>query len=210
MKHQSAPSALETLDCMGDTPKPETDRNTWSSDVTRVARRASEYDSSFEQDLRQSRVYTRISRNIERSDPDMLSLPSSTRRSIGYSFLSGMSLADVSDISLISLPIPIQSLSNRQRYQGPIVTSLPSKYSSNGSDHVTRSSGKILLLGKPLMPSCIPDLLLYRHFKCRQVHDIEASAAGTRYQADPCRDRGSPPRYFDWVDKYLPARFAPV
>ncbi|KAL8975222.1 MAG: hypothetical protein Q9197_000525 [Variospora fuerteventurae] len=147
LKHQSAPSALETLDCMGDTPKPETDRNTWSSDVTRVARRASEYDSSFEQDLRQSRVYTRISRNIERSDPDMLSLPSSTRRSIGYSFLSGMSLADVSDISLISLPIPIQSLSNRQRYQGPIVTSLPSKYFLNGSDHVTRSTGKILLLG---------------------------------------------------------------
>lgn len=145
LKHRSAPSALETVECTdGDTTNPKASRATWCSDLTLVAG-----DSSFENHLRQSRVYTRAFRNMERrSDPDVLSLPSSTRRSMGYSFLSGLSLADISDISLISLPIPIQSLSNRQRYQGPVAPNLPSRYLLHGSDHVARSSGKILLLGK--------------------------------------------------------------
>lgn len=152
LKHRSAPSALETGDHTdGDDTDSVSGRDTWCSDTTLVAKRAAERDSSFERDLHQSRVYTRISRNMERrSDPDAFSLPSSRSRSMGYSFLSGLSLADVSDVSLISLRIPIQSLSNSQRYQGSVATHLPSRYCLQSSDHVAPSGGKILLLGELL------------------------------------------------------------
>lgn len=150
LKHQSAPSALESNNRTdAGLSTSEADRDTWCSDTTIITGRAAEHASSFENDLRQSRVYTRISRSIgRRSDPDLLSLPSSTARSMGSSFLSGLSLADVSNISLISLPIPIQSLSNCQRYGEPINTTPLSRYFPDSSHHGPRSSGKILLLGK--------------------------------------------------------------
>ncbi|KAL8935299.1 MAG: hypothetical protein Q9216_005498 [Gyalolechia sp. 2 TL-2023] len=151
LKHQSAPPALESASCGDDdtsTLKPS--RNSCGHDdlATAVERRP-DYAFSFEQDLRQSRVYTRVSRTIaRRSDPDSLSLPSSASCSMGSSFLSGLSLADVSNISLVSLPIAPCSLSNGQRYRESSTKDLfPTSYIPHKLHPIPRSSGKILLLG---------------------------------------------------------------
>ena len=65
---------------------------------------------TFEEDLKTSRVYKRVALNESR-----FSRISSTN-SIGYSFLSGLSLSDVSDISAIPLPISPMDLWNHHRY----------------------------------------------------------------------------------------------
>ena len=65
----------------------------------------------FEDDLQTSRVYQRIA-----SKRSMSSLPSSAVRSLGWSFLSGVSLAEISNISVISLPISMKDLWNPQHY----------------------------------------------------------------------------------------------
>ena len=149
LKHRSAPSALESIECTDDdvsTIRP--DRDTCYSESTTLVNPSPEYSFSFEQDLRRSRVYTRVSRRIgRRSDPDPMSLPSSAGCSIGSSFLSGLSLADVSNISLISLPIPPCSLSNGQRYIKSLVTDPLSDYLPHMFHPAPRSSGKILLFG---------------------------------------------------------------
>lgn len=150
LKHQSAPSALESnIDTSDDASTLRPNRESWPSDTTSAVEASPEYGFSFEQDLRRSRVYTRVSSTIgRRSDPDPLSLPSSTGCSIGSSFLSGLSLADVSNISLISLPITAQSLSNGQRYRESLSTDLSPTYLPYGLFPVSRSNGKILLLGR--------------------------------------------------------------
>ncbi|KAL8834226.1 MAG: hypothetical protein Q9170_003857 [Blastenia crenularia] len=149
LKHQSAPSALESAASTDDdasTLKPN--RDSRHSDMTVAVERSPEYGFSFEQDLRRSRVYTRVSRTIgRRSDPDPPSLPSSAGCSMGSSFLSGLSLADVSNISLISLPISARSLSNGQRYLVPVVSDFAPSYLPHEFLPVPRSTGKILLLG---------------------------------------------------------------
>lgn len=66
---------------------------------------------TFEQDLRQSRVYKRIRRRNS-----LQSLSSSTAPSFGWSCLSEMSLANVSNISVISLPIAVNELTNGEHY----------------------------------------------------------------------------------------------
>ena len=66
----------------------------------------------FEEDLQTSRVYQRIAPRHSLS-----SLPSSAVRSLGWSFLSGVSLADISNISVVSLPISLKDLSNPQHYR---------------------------------------------------------------------------------------------
>ncbi|KAL8709060.1 MAG: hypothetical protein Q9225_007504 [Loekoesia sp. 1 TL-2023] len=149
LKHQSAPSALESnVYTSDDASTLRPNRESWRSDTTTAVKGSPEHGFSFEQDLRRSRVYSRVSRTTgRRSDPDPLSLPSSTGCSIGSSSLSGLSLADVSNISLISLPITAQSLSNGQRYREPLATDLSPKYLSHGLFSVSRSSGKIFLLG---------------------------------------------------------------
>ena len=64
---------------------------------------------AFEEDLRTSRAYKRVALNESR-------FSKSSATSIGYSFLSGLSLSDVSDISAISLPILPMNLWNHHRY----------------------------------------------------------------------------------------------
>ncbi|MCJ1438151.1 hypothetical protein MMC27_007538 [Xylographa pallens] len=67
---------------------------------------------AFEHDLQASRVYARAAlRNSS------LSLPSSAVRSVGWSVLSGMSLAEISNISVFSLPIAREELYNSQDYE---------------------------------------------------------------------------------------------
>ena len=65
----------------------------------------------LEEDLQTSKVYQRVS--FKHTN---LSLPSSTARSLGWSFLSGVSLAEISNISVVSLPISVGNLWNPQHY----------------------------------------------------------------------------------------------
>ena len=69
------------------------------------------YGFAFDQDLNESRVYSRA---LHRHSN--LSLPSTTINSMGWSFFSGISLAEVSNISVISLPISVNELWNHQHY----------------------------------------------------------------------------------------------
>ena len=78
---------------------------------------------AFEQDLRQSKVYRRVWRRNS-----TVSLSSSAAPSFGWSCLSEMSLANVSNISVISLPIAANELSNGEHYRG-----LPRKVHNSNS-----------------------------------------------------------------------------
>ncbi|KAL9584724.1 MAG: hypothetical protein Q9212_001937 [Teloschistes hypoglaucus] len=60
---------------------------------------------AFDEDLQTTRVYSRLT--YQRSG---LSLPSSTGRSRGWSFLSDVSLSEVTNISIISLPLSLTDL----------------------------------------------------------------------------------------------------
>ena len=71
---------------------------------------------TFERDLRQSKVYKRAWRRNS-----LASLSSSAAPSFGWSCLSGTSLANVSNISVISLPIAANELSNGKYYREPSV-----------------------------------------------------------------------------------------
>ena len=73
---------------------------------------------TFEHDLRQSKVYTRAARR-----KSLESLQSSAAPSFGWSCLSDMSLAQVSDISVISLPLAASELANAIHY--PCTSTIP-------------------------------------------------------------------------------------
>lgn len=119
VKHQSAPSAIESTI----TP-PEDDastirstRTTRAGDFMAALGRNSRYGFAFDPDLRSSPVYSRLIRSINRrrSDSDQISLPSSAGFSMGSSFLSGVSLTKISNISLLSFPIPLAPVNSRLR-----------------------------------------------------------------------------------------------
>lgn len=67
---------------------------------------------AFDRDLQSTRVYGRIAQR-----ESSLSLPSSTGRSRGWSFLSEVTLSDVSNISVISLPIAVAEFYYGDRHQ---------------------------------------------------------------------------------------------
>lgn len=71
---------------------------------------------TFERDLRQSKVYKRAWRRNS-----LASLSSSAAPSFGWSCLSETSLANVSNISVISLPIAANELSNGKYYREPSI-----------------------------------------------------------------------------------------
>lgn len=66
---------------------------------------------TFDKDLNNSRPYTRALKR-----PPIWSATSSTIETMGWSCLSGLSLADISQISVINLPISSRELWNGQRY----------------------------------------------------------------------------------------------
>lgn len=68
------------------------------------------YGFTFDEVLQASRVYARAAPRQSR-----LSLPSTTQ-SIGWSFFSGISLAKVSNISVVSLPVTVQEICNGHFY----------------------------------------------------------------------------------------------
>ena len=75
----------------------------------------SQFSFTFDQDLRNSRPYARtMKRN------SVISTASSTIHTMGWSCLSGVSLADVSEISVIALPISPQELWNSHHYLSKI------------------------------------------------------------------------------------------
>jgi cell division control protein 24 len=77
--------------------------------------RRSFFDLPFEKDLSASRVYRRIKR-----DTMDFSMRSSVARSNGWSIFSGMSLSDISEISVLALPIIPSDVTNPQHYfEGP-------------------------------------------------------------------------------------------
>ena len=69
------------------------------------------FSYSFDDDLRRSRVYARTAKRLSSA-----SLSSSANWSIGWSFLSNASLSEISNISVIRLPITPQDLWNSKHY----------------------------------------------------------------------------------------------
>ena len=70
------------------------------------------FELPFEKDLKTSRVYRRIKR-----DTMDFSMRSSVARSHGWSIFSGMSLSNISDISVLALPIYPADITNPQCYR---------------------------------------------------------------------------------------------
>jgi len=68
------------------------------------------YGYTFDEDLQTSWVYARAANRQSNLSP-----PSETR-SIGWSFFSGISLANISNISVVSLPIAVQEICNGHSY----------------------------------------------------------------------------------------------
>ena len=82
-----------------------------AQDLPESSKRRSLFDLPFEKDLKASRVYRRIKR-----DTMDFSMRSSVARSLGWSIFSGMSLSDISEISVLALPIHLSDISNPQHY----------------------------------------------------------------------------------------------
>ena len=86
-----------------------------------VAKQEEESSCEFEEDLRSSRVYGRMAVKDKRASV------ASSNFSKGWSFLSTASLSDVSNISVLSLPISAKGLWNTHRYShGGQITSIDS------------------------------------------------------------------------------------
>ncbi|KAG8526033.1 uncharacterized protein KY384_000795 [Bacidia gigantensis] len=116
----------------------------------------------FEHDLQNSRVYTRTMRRKSRD-----SLVSSAAISLGWSCLSEISLAGVSQISVISLPVTASELANGQHYHthGSKPSSIP----------VTKTSQDL----RPIQISLIGALIsgkttVFRQL--RQIHGVEMAS----------------------------------
>lgn len=150
LRHRSAPSALEFMAPSYEDPLfNDPNRTSYASNATTTVEERTPRTSTFEQDLRTSRVYSRASSPARRrSIQGLLPLPStSARDSIQSSTLSSLSLADVSDLSLLSLPVSASSLSNCQRYTRQAPANPVQKESLSRSSARSRPTAKVLLLG---------------------------------------------------------------
>ncbi|KAI5803148.1 Rho GTPase activation protein [Geopyxis carbonaria] len=94
-----------------------------------------QYGFAFEEDLRNSRPYRNPA--FSRSGASLLS---TEIRTTGWSILSGLSLSDVSNISILALPIYANEISNSGRYQFGIVSSSALSYVSVSSSATARST----------------------------------------------------------------------
>lgn len=110
---------------------------------------------TFDHALENSRVYMR---NTLRRLNSSSSLPFSTGQSLTWSFLSGVSLTDVTNVSVLSLPLSVKDLWNSNYYQ-PVVGDIGSKIHGNDKhmkiyEHpMNRQNGatvSIVLLGDQL------------------------------------------------------------
>lgn len=78
---------------------------------SKVSSQVEAFGFTFDHDLKCSRVYARA---VWRSSA--FSVSSSAGRSVGWSIFSGLSLADISDLSVISLPLSAADIWNGERY----------------------------------------------------------------------------------------------
>ena len=78
------------------------------------ALKGSSFNFTFDQDLNNSRVYSRASKR-----GSIWSTASSAVHTTSWSCLSGLSLADVSELSVVGLPISAHELSNGHRFELP-------------------------------------------------------------------------------------------
>ena len=113
-----------------------------------IGRQVARFDPTLESELYESRVY---SRNTHRHS--ISSLCSTENSATGLSFLSGISLAQVSNLSVISLPILCHELWNSQQYQTPqnsgrgasLIAESPSSHKSSGDyDYSVKGSRESL------------------------------------------------------------------
>ena len=103
-------------------------------DVKQSSVSTSQFDFLVESALRESRAYARLTHRHSVS-----SIPSDSGSLTGLSFLSGISLAQVSDISVISLPIFHHEILNPQNY-------------SAMTEHSSRSVGATSMLDPESRP----------------------------------------------------------
>ena len=75
--------------------------------------RENQFGFVFEEELNESWVYQRAARKMDGSS----SLISSAGRTASWSILTGLSLSDISNIAVLSLPIYAEEISNREMYQ---------------------------------------------------------------------------------------------
>lgn len=132
---------------------------------------------TFERDLRQSRAYARVMWR-----DSLMSLQSSTAPSFGWSCLSGLSLANVSNISVISLPIVATELTNAQHYTSPPNREQALNRSSNGFSARAFDIGKRQAFG-PLRPTAVrgPHFELrsaIRHYRSQEIPIQGSSLSG--------------------------------
>ncbi|KAL9577689.1 MAG: hypothetical protein Q9203_007365 [Teloschistes exilis] len=150
LRHRSAPSALELMaPSYEDLSFNDPHRNSYASSATTTVEERTPRTSTFEQDLRISRVYSRASSLARRqSIQGLLPLPSSSAGdSIQSSTLSSLSLADVPDLSLLSLPVSVSTLWNSQRYTRQTPANLVQKDLDCRFFTRSRPTAKVLLLG---------------------------------------------------------------
>ena len=134
----SSPSVAET-NTVEDTESIVTIRGPGSdSQKTRNSESRPPFGFSFDQDLNTSRPYTRAMKRDQ-----TWSITSSEIHTLGWSYLSGISLAEVSHVSVINLPFSPQDLWNGQRYLASKIDRIGfflSKPQSNSSSSITTQS----------------------------------------------------------------------
>ena len=113
-----------------------------------VKTRNSGFDFTFDKELRASRVYRRTM-----CKPNRESLTSSVVFSLGWSFLSGLSLGDISNVSVLALPISPEELWNFEHYNES-----PQKSSTHGLPLKPRNTD--LEIGIAITTPQVPESLL--------------------------------------------------
>ena len=82
-----------------------------SNDIMQEERPDRTFAFTFDKDLKASRAYSRVAKRTS-----VFSTSSSLAQSMGWSYFSGLSLADLSEISVINLPIVPRELWNGEHY----------------------------------------------------------------------------------------------
>ena len=115
------------------------------------------FSYSFDDDLRRSRVYARNAQRFSTA-----SLSSSANWSIGWSFFSDASLSEISNISVIRLPITPQDLWNSKHYtpHGSDAVAMAPKLPDTTLQHQNESRGSSGTTVRRIARSGVPLKLL--------------------------------------------------
>lgn len=114
--HRSMNEPMEAHNDEGSTIRPRRQNSSNSNrTVLRSLSRTTAYPFTFDQVLQRTRVYSRSAGLLDRRSSG-ISFSSSAVRSVGWSMLSGLSVSDVSNISVLALPISRDDLYNQQHF----------------------------------------------------------------------------------------------